>query len=1106
MIHPLDERPGSARRAFAPTVLFCFFFCCVTTISGATAARAQTCPPVPDAPQPVGRELRLGTRAFELESAMRLPEAGMGDEQLELDLVVRWVDPETRRTHDFTQPTRLGGTYRLTAEPDWSASGELVERISPSGTSLTALVDLPSWLAGATLGLVLALDGAAEGACPALPLTLRFTIEPDDVGSGGMAGAMPGGDTEGANPPLRVELLSQIDIMDPNSSSDVWGWNDGSTYLAILGSRTGTLFIDVTDPQNPTEAGFIPGPTSSWRDIKTYDRYAYIGTEGSGTGQGVQIVDLIDPQNPTLVNTYATNFATSHNIFIDVDRALLYIVGTNNNARIASLADPVHPVEVGAFTPRYVHDAYARGNRAYFSEIYAGRHEIIDVTNPASPQVISSWLTPDTFTHNSWVNADGTLVVTTDERTNGHLSVYDVSDPQAPGTLLSEFLQSEGSIIHNAYFDDGPWNRVAISHYTLGFKYVDLQRPGVPVELGSYDTYPAADTGFAGAWGVYAFDPRGYFYMGDIQSGLFVLEYVPSGGTLTGIVRDAAAGDGVAAAQVQVITQGEVLATNAAGEFGAYVGTGDLVLRVTANGYAAKFVDAGAMQLDGGIDVVVELEPLELSSIAGVVREAGSLLPLAGVEVGVVGMQAKATTDENGAYSLGGIPVGQRLVAAEGFGYEGTDRLVLVGQAAPAVLDLELERALFRDDLEADEGWTVSSTAISGAWVRVDPNGTGGGTVQPEHDHTPDPAVTAFVTGQGPPGGAPENGDVDGGATTLISPLLDLSAMRNPQLVYHRWFSAMTGDLDGGTLRVDINNGSQGWRNVELLTQDANAWTRIRANITDLFAPPSSFRARFVCEQFSGLDAQRILECGVDDVQVVEECRAHVLPAEPDADLDRRIDPCDPCPDDAADDADGDGLCANADNAPDAANPAQLDADLDGVGDIADNCVDVANADQRDLDGDGFGDACDEDLDGDGVTDGSDPDRDEDGIADAADDCPSVPNVGQLDEDMDGEGDDCDADDGLVHGLRVDGQLVRWAPEEGVDSYNLYRGDLGPALLLRFAGCRASDLAVPFRIDEQLPEPGSGFVYLASTVTADVEGSLGSASDGTPRLVTETCP
>ena len=52
-------------------------------------------------------------------------------------------------------------------------------------------------------------------------------------------------------------------------------------------------------PSNPQQVGYVSGPGSLWRDVKVYDQYAYIVSEG---GSGIQVVSLanIDSGQVTL--------------------------------------------------------------------------------------------------------------------------------------------------------------------------------------------------------------------------------------------------------------------------------------------------------------------------------------------------------------------------------------------------------------------------------------------------------------------------------------------------------------------------------------------------------------------------------------------------------------------------------------------------------------------------------------------------------------------------------------------------------------------------------------------------------------------------------------
>ncbi|WP_216355496.1 thrombospondin type 3 repeat-containing protein [Geothermobacter hydrogeniphilus] len=170
-------------------------------------------------------------------------------------------------------------------------------------------------------------------------------------------------------------------------------------------------------------------------------------------------------------------------------------------------------------------------------------------------------------------------------------------------------------------------------------------------------------------------------------------------------------------------------------------------------------------------------------------------------------------------------------------------------------------------------------------------------------------------------------------------------------------------------------------------------------------------------------------------------------------------------------DIDGDGILNGADNCPNIANPGQLDADLDGIGDACDACPDDAG---NDADGDGLcagtgfnppmtgdGDLCPgdagNDIDGDGICDGSgfvapktgeqdncpavanplQADGDGDGVGDACDNCALQPNADQIDSDYDGLGNACDAcPNGGWCAQSIDpvdsAGLDWWGPDHGV--------------------------------------------------------------------------
>src|SRR3989304_6985070 len=94
-----------------------------------------------------------------------------------------------------------------------------------------------------------------------------------------------------------VSLLGHLDKKHGQSNgnppfafSSCWGYTAGNgREYALIGVYEGTSIIDITNPSNLVEAAFVRGPSSIYREMKTYLQYAYIVSEGGG---GVQIVDL----------------------------------------------------------------------------------------------------------------------------------------------------------------------------------------------------------------------------------------------------------------------------------------------------------------------------------------------------------------------------------------------------------------------------------------------------------------------------------------------------------------------------------------------------------------------------------------------------------------------------------------------------------------------------------------------------------------------------------------------------------------------------------------------------------------------------------------------
>ncbi|WP_417556982.1 choice-of-anchor B family protein [Mesoflavibacter zeaxanthinifaciens] len=356
------------------------------------------------------------------------------------------------------------------------------------------------------------------------------------------------------------DLMGEIDVLTLSGSTaargnDIWGWTDPSTQkeYAIAALTNSTAFIDVTDATNPIFLGRLETNTTSsiWRDVKTYNNYAFIVADNAGT-HGMQVFDLTRLRNLTstpvtfTADTTFNGVDSCHNIVINEEEGVAYLVGcTNNNGGpiFVDITDPLNPTYLGEYNSAgYSHDAqvvtYNGPDSDYTGhQIYIGSNGntdqvvILDVTDKSNITQISSISYPQTaYAHQGWFTEDQAYFILGDEVDeitygfNTKTLVFDFNDLDNP-SLSSTYFGPTPAIDHNGYVKG---NEYYLANYRAGLRVLDISNVSAAsnalVETGFFDTYPADDNpDFNGAWSVYPYFESENIIIGDIDAGLLIV-------------------------------------------------------------------------------------------------------------------------------------------------------------------------------------------------------------------------------------------------------------------------------------------------------------------------------------------------------------------------------------------------------------------------------------------------------------------------------------------------------------------------------------------------------------------------------------------------------
>jgi len=626
---------------------------------------------------------------------------------------------------------------------------------------------------------------------------------------------------------LNMDLLSHVQY--PQDLNDIWGWADPDSGIeyAIVGLRNGTSIVSLEDPENAVEVAYVPGPSTTWRDIKTWGHFAYVTNE---TSNGLLVIDMSNlPESVDYIEWTPTlpelgTLSTCHNIYID-EFGFAYLAGCNlNNGGMLILnvdTETGEPEFVAPGPAIYAHDVYTESNIMYSSEIYEGDMAIYDVTDKQNIEELGRSGTPFDFTHNIWLNDDETVAFTTDERPDAPVAAYDITDfgdIQELDRYNPIGSLGSGVIPHNVHV----WNDyLLISYYTDGGRIVDASRPENLIEVGNYDTWLGGDGGFSGAWGLYPFLPSQTVLVSDINNGLYVLQPTFMRACwLEGIVTDELTGSTLAGVTVEIDSEQPNFAeTDAFGEFQTgQVLSGPFEVTFKKPGYHDEIV---SVELENGELTFIEvvMSPLGMFTVSGETIEDENGEPVPGARVQLIGddLTYNTVTNASGTFSLLGIAEGEYDILAAQWGYLHTalEDVTVDGNTA---ITVELAKG-YQDDFFADLGWTTDSIGAStGFWELGEPVGTSsnGQLSNPDMDVSTDLGNQCYITGNG--GGGVGDDDVDDGIVILYSPVFDLSEYTDPVLSFSYWFTNSGGNsAPNDNIIVTISNGIM---EVELLNQD----------------------------------------------------------------------------------------------------------------------------------------------------------------------------------------------------------------------------------------------------------------------------------------------
>lgn len=247
------------------------------------------------------------------------------------------------------------------------------------------------------------------------------------------------------------DLLAQGDIAYTYQSKDM-GW--------------GLASVDLSDPLNPVALDFLP--VDYPLEFNLHNQVAAV--------LETEQLTLIDISNPDNLSYMASINLQGTNAQHLAAAAGMVFVSSSIGLEIFDINDPANPIRLQGFPAPgslFSGDIAIQGDQAFWvseSMIY-----ILDVSDPASPQVVGSWL------GENWAAdlavSDSVLCASI----NTDIACFDIQDPTSPTTISTIPLSSQDIEIIE--------NRLYVAAQNFGIYVYDISDPTTPIEIAHNEEY-----------------------------------------------------------------------------------------------------------------------------------------------------------------------------------------------------------------------------------------------------------------------------------------------------------------------------------------------------------------------------------------------------------------------------------------------------------------------------------------------------------------------------------------------------------------------------------------------------------------------------------------